>query len=209
MAAAIAAATDAFASVDNGDDAALAGEREFLWRNRYLLSPAVTPERFTARRAARAPRGGPAAPRFAGRHARAAHPAAIPAASSCKFWNASRAQARPATREGVWFSPTAGAHCSRADPGRRLRHRRAGTLAGAIRAAFAKPARATRSCSCPGPGVFSVSTRARIKARRTALLADRDALIARLLLAAYRSPRVCSALACCRWRAARSPGSRR
>src|SRR5205085_1421468 len=35
-----------FASVDNGDDAALEGDRDFLWRNRYLLSPGVTPERY-------------------------------------------------------------------------------------------------------------------------------------------------------------------
>ena len=37
---------DGFASVNNGEDAGFADDREFLWRNRYLLSPAVTPERF-------------------------------------------------------------------------------------------------------------------------------------------------------------------
>jgi predicted exporter len=37
-----------FASVENGEDIGAAQDREFLWRNRYLLSDAVTPERFSA-----------------------------------------------------------------------------------------------------------------------------------------------------------------
>src|SRR5262249_29725161 len=37
-----------FASVSNGDAASLERDREFLFRNRYLLSEAVTPQRFTA-----------------------------------------------------------------------------------------------------------------------------------------------------------------
>ena len=37
----------AFASADNGDAASVARDREFLFRHRYLLSAAVTPERFT------------------------------------------------------------------------------------------------------------------------------------------------------------------
>ena len=39
---------DAFASVSNGDDSALAAERDFLWRNRFVLSPSVAPARFTS-----------------------------------------------------------------------------------------------------------------------------------------------------------------
>ena len=38
----------AFASADNGDAASVARDRDFLFRHRYLLSAAVTPERFTA-----------------------------------------------------------------------------------------------------------------------------------------------------------------
>jgi predicted exporter len=37
-----------FVLVDNGDDAGLYKDREFLWHNRYVLSPGVAPERFTA-----------------------------------------------------------------------------------------------------------------------------------------------------------------
>src|SRR5215469_13298450 len=38
---------DAFLSVNNGAEEGLAGERDFFWRHRYLLSPAVDAERFT------------------------------------------------------------------------------------------------------------------------------------------------------------------
>src|SRR5215472_19152776 len=38
---------DAFLSVSNGDEEGLAAERDFFWRNRYLLSPAVEAESFT------------------------------------------------------------------------------------------------------------------------------------------------------------------
>jgi predicted exporter len=41
-------ADPAFGIVNNGDDAAFARDRDLLWRNRYLLSPGVTPERFTS-----------------------------------------------------------------------------------------------------------------------------------------------------------------
>jgi len=38
----------AFTDVINGDDQSFAGVQNFVWRNRYLLSPDVTAERFTA-----------------------------------------------------------------------------------------------------------------------------------------------------------------
>ena len=38
-----------FVSVANGEEAELSKDREFLWRHRYSLSPAVAPERFSAR----------------------------------------------------------------------------------------------------------------------------------------------------------------
>jgi predicted exporter len=37
-----------FISVENGNTDALAADRDFIWRNRYLLSPGVAPGRFTA-----------------------------------------------------------------------------------------------------------------------------------------------------------------
>ncbi len=38
----------AFLAVNNGEESGLAGERDYLWRNRYLLSPGVAADRFTA-----------------------------------------------------------------------------------------------------------------------------------------------------------------
>ena len=38
---------DVFVSVDNGDDPDSTADREFVWRHRYLLSPEVSPERFS------------------------------------------------------------------------------------------------------------------------------------------------------------------
>src|SRR5262245_23972978 len=37
----------AFVSVNNGDDTALEKDRDVIWRNRYLLSSAVAPDRFS------------------------------------------------------------------------------------------------------------------------------------------------------------------
>jgi len=38
----------AFLAVNNGEEAGLSGERDYLWRNRYLMSPGVAADRFTA-----------------------------------------------------------------------------------------------------------------------------------------------------------------
>src|SRR5262249_7331886 len=37
----------AFLEVNNGEEVAFVQERDFLWQNRYLLSPSVVPDRFT------------------------------------------------------------------------------------------------------------------------------------------------------------------
>src|SRR5471032_1244428 len=37
-----------FAAINNGEDTGLAADREFLWRNRYLLSPAVSAGHFSS-----------------------------------------------------------------------------------------------------------------------------------------------------------------
>jgi len=41
-------ADEAFGIVSNGDEAAFERDRDLLWRNRYLLSPEITPEHFNA-----------------------------------------------------------------------------------------------------------------------------------------------------------------
>src|SRR5580698_7282918 len=45
--AAILRGTPAFADVANGDDGSFSDIRDMIWKNRYLLSPGVTADRFT------------------------------------------------------------------------------------------------------------------------------------------------------------------
>ena len=111
-----------FAAVNNGEDSALDLDREFLWRNRYLLSPAVAPGHFSAPALRDAleedlqligsPAGALVAP----------YPAARPhrrvVAANCAI---RRRQRRPEVREGVWFSPDGSrALLARANPRRRI-----------------------------------------------------------------------------------------
>ena len=182
---------EAFVSVDNGDDAGSAGDREFLWRNRYLLSPAVTPERFSApvlrERLEENLRllGSPV-----GTLVRRIVPS-DPSGELLQILERFEGQARPATRDGVWFSR---------DSRRALllaQTRAAGYDIDAqeralalVRGAFAQAGAGDAKLLLSGPGVFSVSTRASIRndAMRFSLIAT--ALIAGLLLAIYRSPRL-------------------
>ena len=183
---------DGFASVNNGEDAGFAGDREFLWRNRYLLSSAVTPERFSAN----------------GLRARLeenlqllASPAGMllrrilpndPTGELIHLLEHLQGQARPATRDGVWFSR---------DGSRALlvaQTRAAGSdfdaqerVLGTIRGAFSQAGGVGEAkLLLTGPGVFSVSSRASIKgdALRFSLIAT--LLIGAITLAFYRSPRV-------------------
>ena len=184
-----------FTAVNNGEDGALDQDREFLWRNRYLLSPAVAPGHFSARRAARCARGGPATASVR-RPARCCDESCrkIPPANCCTSSAQFEGVARPEVREGVWFSP---------DGSRALlvaQTRAAGYDIDAqeraldpIRAAFAAARcgqRVPQNLLVSGPGVFSVNSRARIKADALRFSVIATALVAGLLLALYRSPRV-------------------
>ncbi len=182
---------ESFLSVDNGDDTGSAADRDFLWRNRYLLSSAVTPERFSA--AALRARleenlrllGSPA-----GMLVQRILPA-DPSGELLHILERFEGQAKPATRSGVWFSRD-GARALRVAQTRAAGYdidaqERALAL---IRDAFAQAGARDLKLLLAGPGVFSVSTRAAIRddALRFSLIAT--ALIAALLLAIYRSPRV-------------------
>ena len=183
-----------FAAINNGEDTELAKDREFLWSNRYLLSPAVS------------------AGRFSGPALRAAleenlqllgSPAAVlvrrmlphdPSSELLRLVELFEGPARPSMREGVWFSQ---------DGKRALlvaQTRAAGYDIDAqeralarIESAYANAAdvavRAGQKLLLSGPGVFAVSTRAKIRgdALRFSLIAI--TLVAALLLALYRSPR--------------------
>jgi predicted exporter len=180
-----------FVSVENGEDIGAGSDRDFLWRNRYLLSPAVTPERFSATalrerleeylRLLNSP---------AGPWVRRILPG-DPSGELLHILERFEGQARPDRRAGVWFSPD----------GRRAlliaQTRGAGydidaqeRALAAIRGAFARADAGEARLLLTGPGYFSVGARAAIRDDVTRLSLIATVLVALLLLAVYRSPRV-------------------
>lgn len=187
---------DAFLAVNNGEDSGLEKDREFLWRNRYLLSPAMTPAHFSS-----------AALRVSLEENVQAlgSPVGIvlqrvlpsdPTGELLRLVETLEAQAKPSTHDGVWFS---------ADGRRALlvtQTRAAGydidaqaRAAAFIRAAFSRAladsdAAARPSLLLTGPGIFSVSARAQIKEDALRFSVIAVSLVAALLLLLYRSLRV-------------------
>jgi len=195
MAAELRQLPDEFAAITNGEATTLDRDREFLWRNRYVLSPAVTTGHFSgaALRAALeedlqllgSPAGvllGKILPRD-------------PTGELLRLVGQFEGQARPAVRDGVWFAQ---------DGGRALlvaQTRAAGYDIDAqeralalIRRAFANASDGRASTGqtllLSGPGVFAVNSRARIKADALRFSVIATALVSTLLLTLYRSPRV-------------------
>ena len=181
-----------FAVVANGDVAALARERDLVWRNRYLLSPAVTQDRFgvAALHAALlsdlAMLGTDMAPLI-----KQLLPA-DPTGESLVLLQDFQGGAHPDSRDGIWVSH---------DGGRALMMvstRAAGfdidgqeQALAAVRAAFAAvPEHAGARLVVSGPPVFAVASRARIKGDAERLSMIATALVAAVLLLAYRSPHV-------------------
>jgi predicted exporter len=182
---------ESFASVENGEDIGAGKDRDFLWRNRYLLSSAVTPERFSAGalrerleeylRLLASP-AGPLARRIL---------PGDPSGELLHILQRFEGQARPARRAGVWFSP---------DGQRALlvaQTRAAGydidaqeRALAAVRAAFAQAGAGEARLLLTGPGVFSIGARAAIRDDVSRLSLVATVLIALVLLAIYRSPRV-------------------
>lgn len=183
---------DAFASVDNGEDPRADADREFVWRYRYLLSPVVSPERFSAdalREHLQDNLRLLATP--AGMLLRRVLPR-DPTGEILVLTEELAGSVRPNTRHGVWFSMN-GARAlltarTRA-PASDLDAQEAAV--NLVRDAFARAASGTQATLVlTGPGVFSVSSRAGIKRDvvRFALIAS--CLIAVLLLVLFRSPRL-------------------
>ncbi len=183
-----------FTAINNGDESGLARDREFLWNNRYLLSPAVSAGHFSSA-ALRVTLeenlqllGSPA-----GMLVRRILPN-DPSSELLRLVEQFERQARPGVQDGVWFSPD----------GRRAllvaQTRAAGYDIDAqeramalIRTAFTHGAdahaRAGQKLLLSGPGVFAVKSRARIKDDALRFSAIATTLVAALLLALYRSPR--------------------
>jgi predicted exporter len=182
-----------FVSVNNGEEAGLTKDREFLWRSRYLLSPGLDERNHFAVPALREALeedvqllGSPAGPLL-----RRILPN-DPTGELLRLVDQFEGQSKPATVEGVWF----------ARDGKRALLVAQTKAAGfdidaqeeahaSIRAAFAQVAGATaQKLIVTGPGVFAAATRHSIKedAWRLSMLAT--ILVALLMLALYRSPRV-------------------
>jgi len=181
-----------FASVNNGQEAGFEGERELLWRYRYLLSPAISAERFSVEAlqntlrellAQLASPAGALMQRIA---------SADPGGEMLRLIDELAPQSRPHLHAGVWFSK---------DGSRALllaQTKAAGADIDAqkaaldlIRASFAKAAAGTQArLLVTGPGVFSVASRERIREDAWRLSLIGSALIAALLIALYRSMRV-------------------
>ena len=185
----------ALASVNNGEVGGQQKDFDFLWRNRYLLSPAVTPQHFSTAGLRdsllndldqlASPMGTLVQRLLAG----------DPGGEMLGLLDQlTGGQANPSMHDGVWFSRD----------GKRamllIQTRAAGSDLDAqehamqsIRDTFATAARNAAASGAQlhmtGPGVFSVESRASIRddAVRFSLIAT--LLIASLLLLVYRSPR--------------------
>src|SRR5205814_151846 len=163
-------------------------DRDLLWQHRYLLSPAVEPKRFSTAALRQsleedlqllASPAGMLVSRTL---------AADPSGELLQLVEQLAAQGRPASQHGVWFSPdgkrvllVAQTRASGADIDGQAR------ATAAIRSALAGM---DAKLLITGPGVFSVMTRERIKRDAWRLSLVATTLIAALLLALYRSPRV-------------------
>jgi predicted exporter len=184
-----------FAAVNNGDAAGLDRDREFLFRNRYLLSAAVTPQRFSVAGLHAAiedsvgtlasPEGMLLKPLFA----------QDPTGETLGIVDALIQDRAPRTTEGAWTS----------QDGRRallmVQTRAAGSdtdgqeeACRALRRAFddaedglSAADRRGVHMRMSGPPVFAVASRAAIKSEVVRLSTLGAGLIAVLLLAAYRS----------------------
>ncbi len=182
----------AFAYVNNGAQELIDADGKFLLEQRYLLSPAVTPQRFSAQglRAA-LERDLELLASSAGMVLAKALPA-DPTGEFPALLDDLQAEGVPEQREGVWFSR---------DGGRALlivQTRAQGfdidaqqSALARLRGAFAEAAAGEPGARLlvTGPGVFAVSARDAIKQDALRLSAIALAAVGMLLLLAYRSLR--------------------
>ncbi|MDW9229106.1 MMPL family protein [Burkholderia cepacia] len=183
-----------FAAVHNGEASNDARDRQFIFDHRYLLSPAVTPQRFSA--------GGlhqalgdslDLLSSSAGLVAKAMLPR-DPTGEVAALVDQLDGAAQPASRDGVWVSrdgtravlvvQTAAAGSDTDAQARAI---------DAVRRAFATAKQAVPNAAATlamtGPGVFSVDTRDTIRHDVERLSTASVVLIVALLLTLYRSPR--------------------
>lgn len=185
-----------FTGVINGEAVTMSRDREWLWTNRYLLSPGVTAEAFSVPSLHAALEHDVALlGSDLGMMARAIVPA-DPTGELLRLLDRMGATAGPRMDDGVWVSrdgTRALLMVQSAAPGFDIDAQEAAL--GAVDAAFATARQAMAGAASArlvrtGPPVFAVMTRAQIKgdAERLSLLATM--LVVAVLLIAYRSARV-------------------
>jgi predicted exporter len=182
------------AYVNNGSQSQLTADGEFLLRHRYLLSPGVTPERFTAAGLREALENDLALLGSAFGTLVSRLLPADPTGEFLRLLELLEPEAGPQKRDGVWFSP---------DGSRALlllqtraagfdidaQERALARIRVAFDAAAAQQGAVQAKLLATGPGVFAVSARAGIKqdVSRISMLAV--LLVSILLFLVYRSPR--------------------
>ena len=184
-----------FAAIDNGDEAQLQRDREFLFQHRYLLSQRVTPERFTtsglheaigeALDVLSSPAGPLVKPLFL----------RDPTLETLAIIESLDASHAPHIASGVWSSPDGSralilAHTRASGADIDGQQAACAALKGSFAAALAtlpSPRRAALTLSMSGPPVFAVAARATIKGEVWHLSSLSAACIVVLLLAVYRS----------------------
>jgi predicted exporter len=183
-----------FVSVDNGEPVTQARDERFMFEHRYALSPAVTPQHFSAEGLHRALGDSlDLLSSSAGLMTKSLLPR-DPTGEVTAIVGQFDGEAQPASKDGVWVSRD-GARAVLV-----LQTAAAGSdtdaqesAIAAVRAAFGAASRGAPQASAyrlllTGPGVFSVQTRDTIKHDVEKLSTISLALIVALLLIVYRSP---------------------
>jgi predicted exporter len=187
-----------FAYLANGEARLAAAERDFLFANRYVLSPGIDAQRFEpAALAAALERGYQALASPAGPLVRRTLPA-DPTGELLRLAATFATEARPATVAGVWLSSderTALALVQTAAAGFDLDAQQANLvlIEQAFAAARTEAGAETAVLRLTGPAVFAVSSRDAIRGDVERLSVLAAALVAGLLLAVFRSVAVVAA----------------
>ncbi|OXI46285.1 MMPL family transporter [Burkholderia aenigmatica] len=184
-----------FAAVHNGEAANDARDRQFIFDHRYLLSPAVTPQRFSAAGLHQALGDSlDLLSSSAGLVAKAMLPR-DPTGEVATLVDQLDSAAEPASRDGVWASRDGTravlvVQTAAAGSDTDAQARAIDTVRRAFAAATqAVPNAAATTLAMTGPGVFSVDTRDTIRHDVERLSTASVVLIVALLLTLYRSPR--------------------
>jgi predicted exporter len=184
------------AAVNNGEQAGMEKDFDLLWRNRYLLSDAVTTQRFSVQGLRDSLNnyldllGTP----MSGMAQRVLP--TDPSGELIHMLEQLQGQTHPAVEDDVWFSRDGTramllAHTRGAGNDIDAQERAMLAIQGAFDGARkALPEAAKAEVRMTGPGVFSVQSRASIRDDATRLSLIATLLVASMLMLLYRSPRV-------------------